>query len=52
VDTQDPVTGARGRTNSLKSLDKIPFDIEGKPMAVPRAETSKLYHGSLLGGRN
>ncbi|MCA9133418.1 MAG: hypothetical protein KDA45_09695 [Planctomycetales bacterium] len=51
VDTRDPVTGAMGKVTSLKSLEKIPFDIEGKPMAVPRAETSKLYRGSLLGGR-
>lgn len=50
VDTRDPSTGAMGKTTSLKSLDKIPFDIEGKPMAVPRAATSKLYRGSLLGG--
>jgi hypothetical protein len=50
VDTRDPQTGAMGKTTSLKSLEKIPFDIEGKPMAVPRANTSSLYGGSLLGG--
>jgi hypothetical protein len=37
------------KIKSVKSLDSIPFDIEGKPMAVPRASTSKLYGGSLLG---
>lgn len=49
IDTQDPQTGAMGKTTSLKSLERIPFDIEGKPMAVPRASTSGLYRGSLLG---
>lgn len=39
------------KVQSLKSLDKIPFDIEGKPMAVPRAATSKLYGGSLMGNK-
>lgn len=51
IDVKDPRTGALSRRTSLKSLDKIPFDAEGKPMAVPRAETSNLYRGSLLGGR-
>ena len=49
VDAQDPTTKARTKIQSLNSLEKIPFDIEGKPMAVPRAETSKLYDGSKLG---
>lgn len=49
VDVKDPRTGAMSRRTSLKSLDKIPFDIDGKPMAVPRARTSGLYGGSLLG---
>ncbi len=51
VDVQDRRTGAISKTRSLKSLNKIPFDVDGKPMAVPRASTSKLYSGSLLGGR-
>ncbi len=51
VDTRDPASGATGKKTSLKSLDKIPFDVDGKPMAVPRAATSKLYSGALLGGR-
>lgn len=49
VDAKDPVTGAIGKTTSLNSLNKIPFDVEGKPMAVPREATSKLYRGALLG---
>ncbi len=51
VDAKDPATGAVGKTTSLNSLEKIPFDIEGKPMAVPRLATSSLYSGSLLGNR-
>jgi hypothetical protein len=51
VDAKDPTTGAVAKTTSLNSLDKIPFDIEGKPMAVPRLATSNLYSGSLLGNR-
>ncbi|MEZ6136893.1 MAG: hypothetical protein R3C53_18515 [Pirellulaceae bacterium] len=47
----DPITGAISKRTSLKSEAKIPFDIEGKPMAVPRLETSRLYSNSLLGGR-
>lgn len=50
IDTKDPATGAMSKNMSLKSMDKIPFDIEGKPMAVPRPETNELYNGSLLGG--
>jgi len=50
VEAKDPVTGAIGKTTSLNSLNKIPFDVEGKPMAVPREATSKLYRGALLGG--
>ncbi len=49
LDAKDPRTQQMTKVQSLKSLDKIPFDIEGKPMAVPRAATSKLYGGSLLG---
>ena len=48
---RDPKTGKPARFTSLKNLDNIPFDVEGKPMAVPRASTTKLYGGSLLGGR-
>ena len=51
LDVKDPVTGAISQRTSLKSEAKIPFDIEGKPMAVPRPETSDLYKGSLLGQR-
>ncbi len=50
LDAQDPKTLQMTKVQSLKSLDKIPFDIEGKPMAVPRTATSKLYSGSLMGG--
>lgn len=52
LDAKDPKTQAMSKVQSLKSLDKIPFDIEGKPMAVPRAGTSKLYGGSLLGKKS
>ncbi len=51
LDVKDPRTGAISRNTSLKSLEKIPFDIEGKPMAVPRPESKSLYNGSLLGSR-
>ena len=50
VDSVDKITGARMQTMAVKEIDLIPFDLEGKPMAVPRAETSRLYSGSLLGG--
>ena len=49
LDAKDPKTMQMTKVQSLKSLNKIPFDIEGKPMAVPRAGTSKLYGGSLIG---
>ncbi len=51
VTVKDPGTGAVSNRQSLNSLDKVPFDIDGKPMAVPRRKTSRLYSGSLLGGR-
>ncbi len=51
VEAQDRRTGAKGKTTTLNRLENIPFDIEGKPMAVPRLATSKLYSGSLLGNR-
>jgi hypothetical protein len=37
---------------SLKSLENIPFDYEGKVMSIPRQSTSKLYGGSLLGRKS
>lgn len=45
----DPKSGYVSTTPSCKTLDKIPFDVEGKFISVPRAATSKLYQGSLLG---
>ena len=51
VDARDPVTGAVRRVTTLKSLERVPFDPEGKPMAVPRPETRGIYRGSLMGGR-
>ena len=51
VQVRDPATGAIGYKQSLNSLERIPFDVEGKPMAVPRVSTSRLYSGSLLGSR-
>ncbi len=52
LDAKDPRTQQMTKVQSLKSLDKIPFDIEGKPMAVPRYGTSKLYGGSLMGRKS
>ena len=49
VDAKLKSSQAMTKVQSVKSLEGIPFDIEGKPMAVPRAGTSKLYGGSLLG---
>ncbi len=51
IDTEDPLTGAKSKQTSLKSENRVPFDIEGKPMAVPRPESKGIYNGSLLGGR-
>lgn len=51
IDTKDPQTGAMSKQTSLKSENRVPFDIEGKPMAVPRPESKGIYNGSLLGGR-
>jgi hypothetical protein len=31
------------------SFDGIPFDLEAKPIAVPRSQTRSIYAGSLLG---
>lgn len=46
---KDPKTGYVKTTPSCKTLNKIPFDVEGKFISVPRPATSKLYGGSLLG---
>lgn len=60
IEGQDPRTGARIVKSSINAVDfkgpgnkrtSIPFDLEGKPMAVPKRDSSKLYNGSLLGGR-
>lgn len=51
VDAKLKTSQSLTKVQSLKSLDKIPFDIEGKPMAVPRVATSKLYGGSLMGNK-
>jgi|694.fasta_scaffold12510_2 hypothetical protein len=48
VTAKDPTTGAVSRTVSLNSEARLPFDIEGKPLAVPRTTTSKIYGGSLF----
>lgn len=48
VYAENPITKARMKTTSLNYLGKIPFDLEGKPMAVPRPAAS-VYGGSLLG---
>ena len=34
---------------TIKELKDVPFDVEGKFISVPKASTSKLYQGSLLG---
>lgn len=38
-------------SQSLKTLEKIPFDAEGKPIAVPKPKANGIYSGSLLGRR-
>ncbi len=48
VIAKDPKTGAASRTMSLNSEGRIPFDVEGKPIAVPRPDTSRIYSGSLF----
>lgn len=48
VTAKDPSTGAIKKTMTLKSESRIPFDVEGKPTAVPRPETSRIYSGSLF----
>ncbi|GIW98945.1 MAG: hypothetical protein KatS3mg111_2278 [Pirellulaceae bacterium] len=49
VKAKDPRTGAVRTVTTLKSLERVPFDVQAKPMAVPRRITGKLYGGSLLG---
>ncbi|QDV26653.1 hypothetical protein [Aureliella helgolandensis] len=49
IDTRDPITGAVTQMTSVKSKDRIPFALEGKPMAVPRPEGNRIYGNSLLG---
>ena len=51
IQGQDPRTGARITKSSINSIENIPFDLEGKPMAVPKKSVSKLYNGSLMGGK-
>lgn len=48
VTAKDPTTGAVSRTVSLNSEARLPFDIEGKPLAVPRTSTTTIYGGSLF----
>lgn len=40
---------AYGTVPVPNTLDKIPFDLEAKPIAVPRAQTRSIYAGSLFG---
>jgi hypothetical protein len=49
IKMKNPVTGLVQEVDSANSLDKIPFDIEGKPISVPKLNTSKIYSGSLIG---
>jgi hypothetical protein len=51
LDSPNSATGAIRKVQTLNYLEEIPFDIEGKPMAVPRLATSNLYRGALLGNR-
>lgn len=51
LDSPDSATGAIRKVQTLNSLDEIPFDVEGKPLAVPRVATSNLYRNSMLGNR-
>jgi hypothetical protein len=46
---KDPKSGYVSATPSCKTLENIPFDVEGKFISVPRPAASKLYQGSLLG---
>ena len=48
VTAKDPATGAVSRTMTLNSEARLPFDVEGKPTAVPRPATSHIYGGSLF----
>lgn len=49
LDVRDPRTGGITKKQSLKSLEKIPFDVEGKPISVPKPQANGIYSGSLLG---
>lgn len=49
IEGRDARTGAQVSRTTVNSLDKIPFDLEGKPMAVPKRSTSGIYGGSLMG---
>ncbi|MGN6133403.1 MAG: hypothetical protein ACTHOU_02840 [Aureliella sp.] len=49
LSVRDPKTGFVKTTPSCKTLDNIPFDVEGKFISVPRPAASKLYGGALLG---
>lgn len=48
VVAKDPTTGAVSKSLSLNSENRIPFDIEGKPIAIPRPSSSQVYNGSLF----
>jgi hypothetical protein len=43
------LTGTEAEKARRVKQYSIPFDLDPKPMAVPRAATNKLYAGSLLG---
>ena len=51
VTAKDRITGAVSHTQSVNSLDKIPFDIEGKHMAVPKPESKGFYRPASFFGR-
>lgn len=57
VPAKDKITGAETQTMMVKTEEVrtkdggkgyIPYDIEGKPIAVPKAQNSKLYGGSVF----
>lgn len=57
VRAKDQATGAEMETMMVKSEEVrgkngskqyIPFDIEGKPIAVPKVQNSKVYGGSIF----
>ncbi|MEM7560502.1 MAG: hypothetical protein AAF394_15375, partial [Planctomycetota bacterium] len=51
VTAKDRITGAVSHTQSVNSLNKIPFDIEGKHMAVPKPESKGFYRPASFFGR-